>query len=144
MEQASDLIRQRIDRLGVAEPDVRVQGQNQIVVQIPGVENPDEVIDIIGRTAQLGFYQVLATDGSPNTPSDEVDAVRRELEEDLRDDQEFEPGETKILFEESPPIQGGGTDGFGHTARATPDITGEALQQTRADVEFAAQTKRSC
>jgi preprotein translocase subunit SecD len=35
MEQASDLIRQRIDRLGVAEPDVRVQGTDQIVVQIP-------------------------------------------------------------------------------------------------------------
>ena len=58
MEQAADLIRQRIDRLGVAEPDVRVQGENQIVVQIPGVKNPDEVIDIIGDTAQLGFYRV--------------------------------------------------------------------------------------
>src|SRR3712207_1788111 len=43
MEQASDLIRQRIDRLGVAEPDVRVQGQDKIVVQIPGVDNPDEI-----------------------------------------------------------------------------------------------------
>src|SRR4028119_1322525 len=110
MEQASDLIRQRIDRLGVAEPDVRVQGENQIVVQIPGVENPDEVIDIIGRTAQLGFYQVLATDGSPNTPPEEIESVERELEEDLRDDQDFQPGETKILFERSPAFQGEGTD----------------------------------
>jgi len=142
MEQASDLIRQRIDRLGVAEPDVRVQGQDQIVVQIPGVDNPDEIIDIIGRTAQLGFYQVLAVDGSPNTPAEEVDSVRAELEEDLKDDQAYEPGETKVLFEESPPIQGGGTDVFGYVVRQEPDLTGEALQQNGANVEFDAQNKR--
>ncbi len=142
MEQASDLIRQRIDRLGVAEPDVRVQGENQIVVQIPGVENEDEVIDIIGRTAQLGFYQVLATDGSPNTPPEEIDSVRDELEEDLKDDQDFEPGETKVLFEESPPIQGGGTDVFGYIVRQQPDLTGEALQQNGANVEFDPQTNK--
>ncbi|MDP9438017.1 MAG: protein translocase subunit SecD [Actinomycetota bacterium] len=142
MEQASDLIRQRIDRLGVAEPDVRVQGENQIVVQIPGVENEDEVIDIIGRTAQLGFYQVLATEGSPNTPPEEIDSVRAELEEDLEDDQEFEPGETKVLFEESPPIQGGGTDVFGYIVRQQPDLTGEALQQNGANVEFDPQTNK--
>ncbi len=142
MVQASDLIRQRIDRLGVAEPDVRVQGTDQIVVQIPGVENPDEIIDIIGRTAQLGFYQVLATDGSPNTPSDEVQSTENELEADLKGDQDFEPGETKILFEESPPLQGSGTDVFGYVVRQQPDLTGEALQQNGANVEFDQTNKR--
>src|ERR671916_2696351 len=78
MEQAADLIRQRIDRLGVAEPDVRVQSDNQIVVQIPGVKNPDEVIEVIGSTAQLGFYQVLASEPALTEPpevvaADEVD-----------------------------------------------------------------------
>ena len=142
MEQASDLIRQRIDRLGVAEPDVRVQGENQIVVQIPGVEKPDEVIDIIGRTAQLGFYQVLATDGSPNTPPEEIESVKEELEEDLRDDQDFVPGETKILFEESPAFQGEGTDVFGYVVRQQPDLTGEALQQNGANVSFDQTNER--
>ena len=142
MEQASDLIRQRIDRLGVAEPDVRVQGENQIVVQIPGVENEDEVIDIIGRTAQLGFYQVLATDGSPNTPEEEVPAVEEELEEDLRDDQDFVPGETKVLFENSPAFQGGGTDVFGYVVRQQPDLTGEALQQNGATISFDERNER--
>jgi preprotein translocase subunit SecD len=142
MEQASDLIRQRIDRLGVAEPDVRVQGTDQVVVQIPGVENPDEVIDIIGRTAQLGFYQVLASDQAPNTPNEEVQSVRREMEEDLRDDSDFEPGETKVIFEESPPIQGGGTDVFGYIVRQEPDLTGEALQQNGANVEFDPVTNK--
>jgi len=143
MEQASDLIRQRIDRLGVAEPDVRVQGQEQIVVQIPGVENPREVIDIIGQTAQLGFYQVLAFDQSPSTPADEVQPVEDEMEEDLKDDEAFEPGESEILFEESPAIQGGGTDVSAYVVRDEPDLTGGALQQNGANVEFDQQNERA-
>jgi preprotein translocase subunit SecD len=102
MEQAADLIRQRIDRLGVAEPDVRVQSDNQIGVQIPGVKNPDEVIRIIGSTAQLGFYQVLATEQQDELPQDEVDEARQDIGESLRDDDAFEKGRTKVLFEESP------------------------------------------
>src|SRR5918992_5838775 len=91
MEHSADLIRQRIDRLGVAEPDVRVQSENQIVVQIPGVENPDEVIRIIGSTAQLGFYQVLAGDPSPTEPpqivaADEVEITKEDIRENLKDD----------------------------------------------------------
>src|SRR5919199_175873 len=74
MQQAADLIRQRIDRLGVAEPDVRVQSENQIVVQIPGVKNPEQVIRIIGSTAQLGFYEVLASDPTLTQPPDVVGA----------------------------------------------------------------------
>ena len=142
MEQASDLIRQRIDRLGVAEPDVRVQGQNQIVVQIPGVENPKEIIDIIGKTAQLGFYQVLAFDGRQGLPQGEIDPTKSEIEEDLRDDEDFEPGETKILFEESPSLTGSGTDVTGYVVRNEPDLTGEELQQNGANVEFDSQSER--
>src|SRR4029453_19496950 len=51
IQQAADLIRQRIDRLGVAEPDVRVQSEDQVVVQIPGVKNPEEGIRFLGTTA---------------------------------------------------------------------------------------------
>ena len=142
MEQASDLIRQRIDRLGVAEPDVRVQGQDQIVVQIPGVENPKEVIDIIGRTAQLGFYQVLAFDEQPGIPDDEIPSVRNEIEEDLRDDDAFEPGETKVLFEESTVPGSPGTFVSGYVVHEQPDLTGEELRQNGANVEFDQNNQR--
>src|ERR687893_3261877 len=101
MVQAADLIRQRIDRLGVTEPDVRGQSENQIVVQIPGVKNPEEVIRIIGSTAELGFYQVLASDPSlTESPqvvaADEVDAVEEEIRENLEGDDAYEEGKTKI------------------------------------------------
>ncbi len=107
MVQAADLIRQRIDRLGVAEPDVRVQSENQIVVQIPGVKNPDEVIRIIGSTAQLGFYQVLAADPQPNVPQDEMDQTKQDITETLEDDDAFDKAKTKILFEETPLYRAG-------------------------------------
>src|SRR3954471_18155227 len=102
IQQAADLIRQRIDRLGVAEPDVRVQGENQVVVQIPGVKNPEEVIRIIGSTAQLGFYQVLAADPRPNVPDDQIDATKKDITQTLEDDDAYDKGKTKILFEETP------------------------------------------
>jgi len=136
MEQASDLIRQRIDRLGVAEPDVRVQADDQIVVQIPGVKNPDEIIRIIGSTAQLGFYQVLAAEQQPELPQDEIEPARRDIEESLRDDDAFEKGRTKILFEETPSLTGTGTDVSGYVVREDPDLTGDTLAQNGANVEY--------
>ena len=136
MVQAADLIRQRIDRLGVAEPDVRVQSEDQIVVQIPGVKNPDEIIRIIGSTAQLGFYQVLALDAQPNVPQDEIHRAQEDIRESLKDDDAYEKGETKILFEESPPQSGRGTDVIGYVVPREPGLTGDALQQNGANVEF--------
>jgi len=141
MEQAADLIRQRIDRLGVAEPDVRVQSENQIVVQIPGVKNPDEVIRIIGSTAQLGFYEVLAADPSLSEPpqivsADEVDNTEEDIREDLQDDDAYKEGKTKILFEETPTPDGKGTSVVGYIVHKDPDLTGDALKQNGANVEF--------
>ena len=135
MEQAADLIRQRIDRLGVAEPDVRVQAENQVVVQIPGVKNPDEIIRIIGSTAQLGFYQVLATE-QQEVPASEVDEARQDIEESLRDDDAFEDGGTKIMFEESPSTTGRGIFVGGYVVSQEPDLTGDALAQNGANVEY--------
>src|ERR687884_2006087 len=114
IQQAADLIRQRIDRLGVAEPDVRVQSEDQVVVQIPGVKNPEEVIRIIGSTAQLGFYQVLASDPSLTeapqvVAAEEVDKTEEDIRENLKEDDAYEEGKTKILFSETPSLQGDGT-----------------------------------
>jgi preprotein translocase subunit SecD len=145
MVQAADLIRQRIDRLGVAEPDVRVQSENQIVVQIPGVKNPDQVIQIIGSTAQLGFYQVLASDPSLTEPpqtvaADEVDETEQDIRENLQEDDAYKEGKTKILFSETPSPQGGGIDVSGYIVHKNPDLTGDALKQNGANVEFDQNT----
>lgn len=55
VEQAIEVIRNRIDQLGVSEPAIHRQGTNEIVVQLPGVKDPKKAVEIIGKTAQLEF-----------------------------------------------------------------------------------------
>ncbi len=55
IEQAIEVIRNRIDQLGVAEPTIHKQGESEIVVQLPGVKDPKKALEIIGKTAQLEF-----------------------------------------------------------------------------------------
>lgn len=144
IEQAANIIRQRVDQLGVTEPEVQVSGTNQVIVSIPGITNPDETIEVIGGTAQLSFYQVLAFDEQPNIPEDEVDAVRKDIEENLKDDEAYQKGETRILFEESPPVQGQGPGVFvaGYVVSNEPALTGQELKQNGANVDFGQTGKR--
>lgn len=59
LDVALDIIRRRVDGLGVAEPEIVKQGDN-ILVQLPGVENRDRAIELVGQTAELRFRPVLA------------------------------------------------------------------------------------
>lgn len=54
-EQALETIRNRIDQFGVSEPDIRRQGENRILVQLPGVTDTKRAKDLIGKTALLEF-----------------------------------------------------------------------------------------
>ena len=53
--QALETIRNRIDQFGVTEPDIRQQGKERILVQLPGIKDPERAIKIISRTARLEF-----------------------------------------------------------------------------------------
>lgn len=57
-DRALEVIRNRIDSLGVTEPVIQKQGTNRIIVDLPGVQDPDRAIDIIGQTALLEFKLV--------------------------------------------------------------------------------------
>ncbi len=63
VDQALETIRNRIDQFGVSEPSIQRQGENEIVVQLPGVKDPKRAIELVGRTAQLEFK--LVDDESP-------------------------------------------------------------------------------
>ncbi|WP_417910250.1 protein translocase subunit SecD [Candidatus Electronema sp. PJ] len=65
--QSLEIIRNRIDQFGVAEPVIVRQGDNEIVVQLPGVKDPERAIDLIGKTAQLEF-KMVAEDDSLDLP----------------------------------------------------------------------------
>lgn len=61
MDQALKTIRNRIDQFGVAEPDIRKEQGNRIIIQLPGLDDPKRAINIIGRTAHLEFKLVDET-----------------------------------------------------------------------------------
>ena len=58
VDQALEKIRNRIDAFGVSEPSISKQGANRIVVQLPGLKDPQRAIELIGKTAQLEFKLV--------------------------------------------------------------------------------------
>jgi preprotein translocase subunit SecD len=60
LDQALSIIRDRVDALGVAEPEITRQG-DAIVVQLPGVKNRDRALALVGQTAELRFRPVLQT-----------------------------------------------------------------------------------
>ncbi|HDP70281.1 MAG TPA: protein translocase subunit SecD [Actinobacteria bacterium] len=60
MEQAMIIIRERVDKIGVAEPQIQRQGTNNILVQLPGIKDPQKALSIIGKTALLEFKPVIS------------------------------------------------------------------------------------
>lgn len=58
IDQAIETIRRRIDEFGVSEPIIQKQGEDRIVIELPGIDNPKRAKELIGKTAQLGFQLV--------------------------------------------------------------------------------------
>src|SRR6188768_4347087 len=61
LDRSVDIMRNRVDKLGVTEPEIRTQGNDQIVIQLPGVSDPEAAAEIIGTTAQLELYDLEAS-----------------------------------------------------------------------------------
>ncbi|MDH3998447.1 MAG: protein translocase subunit SecD, partial [Desulfuromonadales bacterium] len=59
MRQAVETLRNRIDKFGLSEPTLQRQDDNRILVQLPGVEDPQRAIDLLGKTARLEFKMVM-------------------------------------------------------------------------------------
>ena len=53
--QAIEVLRRRVDALGTTEPNIQRQGADRILVQVPGLQDPQRLKDILGRTAKLEF-----------------------------------------------------------------------------------------
>ncbi len=58
VDQSVEVLRNRIDQFGVAEPLIQRQGEKRIVIQLPGLEDPEEALNLIGKTAVLTFHIV--------------------------------------------------------------------------------------
>lgn len=57
MEQSKAIINERVDGLGISEPNISIEGNNRIRIELAGVDDPNEAMDLIGKTAQLQFKE---------------------------------------------------------------------------------------
>jgi preprotein translocase subunit SecD len=94
VEQAKEAVDRRVNALGVAEPVIVVEGEDRINIQLPGVDDPARVKDIIKTTAQLQFRMVENNGGTaptaealyqmlPVTMREQVDILPGDAEDDL-------------------------------------------------------------
>src|SRR3546814_7031789 len=60
MDTARDIIDRRVNALGTREPTIIREGDDRIVVQVPGLDDPQQLKDLIGKTAKLEFRMVDA------------------------------------------------------------------------------------
>jgi preprotein translocase subunit SecD len=58
LDRSVDIMRRRVDALGVSEPEIRKQGADQIVIELAGVHDPAQALAIIGKTAQLQLFDM--------------------------------------------------------------------------------------
>jgi SecD/SecF fusion protein len=73
LDRSVSIMRSRVDKLGVAEPEIRTQGSDQISIQLPGVKDPAAAAGIIGKTARLELFDLERDLVSPS-----VDARTRQ------------------------------------------------------------------
>ncbi|HEX6261237.1 MAG TPA: protein translocase subunit SecD [Actinomycetota bacterium] len=69
VDRTVEVLRRRVDALGVTEPTLQASGSRRIIIELPGVSDPDEAIRVLGRTAQLTFHRVLGVEGPQAGPS---------------------------------------------------------------------------
>ncbi|MAP24121.1 MAG: protein translocase subunit SecD [Rickettsiales bacterium] len=63
LDQSIEVVRRRIDEMGTKEPLIQRQGTNRILLQLPGVESPEDAKRLLGKTAKLTFHAVKPTAG---------------------------------------------------------------------------------
>jgi preprotein translocase subunit SecD len=89
VEQAKEAIDRRVNALGVAEPNIVVEGEDRINIQLPGVDDPARVKDIIKTTAQLQFRIV------ENATAPTAEALYQMLPAQMREQVDIVPGNSE-------------------------------------------------
>ena len=116
VQQSLTTIRNRVDQVGVAEPHIVPEGTDRIVVQLPGIKEPERAISLIGRTALLEFKAVDEQGNLAEALQGKVPEGDQILYE-RRSDERGSVSRTPILL------------------RKDPIVTGDALTAARAEID---------
>jgi len=69
MQQSLEIIRRRVDEVGTREPTIQRQGDDRILIQVPGIGSASELKELIGTTAKLTFHPVVSRTSNPSQPA---------------------------------------------------------------------------
>jgi preprotein translocase subunit SecD len=117
IDQALETIRNRVDQFGVAEPEITLQGTDRILIQLPGIKDPQRAIHLIGQTALLEFKLV---DDEGNLD----EAVKGNVQE----------GDI-ILYQRSVDPKTGGVKKIPYLLKEKTLMTGEVLKDARVALD---------
>jgi preprotein translocase subunit SecD len=120
VRQALETLRNRVDQFGVSEPTLQRQAENRILVQLPGVKDPQRAIDLLGKTARLEFKMVIED-------ADPLAAARGDL-----------PPGGQLLYEKRVDRQTGVVAETPMVVESKTSLTGDLLSdaQVRIDSRF--------
>lgn len=147
--QSIEVIRNRIDEFGVAEPSIASQGNDRVVVELPGVKDVQRAKDLIGRTAKLEFRIVDDQSMNPGQVAQLVAELEKQPGAEFREGAKFSdyvnkinelakgkvPEGREISFQRDPDnLAAGGTGRVPYLLFERAEVTGEDLQD--ANVGF--------
>jgi preprotein translocase subunit SecD len=104
LQETADIIRNRIDALGVAEPEVTTAGTDNILIQLPGLEDEDQALELIGTTAQLTFRQVEELINTANAKKKDIPEITTETGQEVNQEEVVYPDaqDPSILYRLKP------------------------------------------
>jgi preprotein translocase subunit SecD len=125
VSQALETIRNRVDQFGVTEPLIQLQGERQILIQLPGEKNPQRALNLIGKTALLEFKLLdeeapFARELPERVPVSQEEALLAEWKPKV-------PAGDEILFERVDEKEGPATK-RPYLVKQRAVMTGETLQ----------------
>ena len=132
-DQVLEVIRNRIDQFGVAEPTIHRQAENEIVVQLPGIKDPKRAVEIIGKTALLEFK--LVDDEAPlaaEMPASIIQGEELQLIEKFRNKI---PEEDEILFQRIINKETGVVTKKPILLKKETLLTGDLLSEARVNID---------
>lgn len=145
-KQARETVASRIDRYGVGEPEIRLQGADRIAIELPGLSDPDRAINLIKQTGLLEFKMVnmsktpqevkLLVDEArktANLPADYTAEVTAQLNAALKGKI---PDDSEIAFQlVRDPITKKARDAIPYLIFKKVEISGQSLQNAKSDID---------
>ena len=130
--QALETIRNRVDQFGVSEPLIQKQGANQILVQLPGIKDPQRAIELIGKTALLEFK--LVADFNPVVGQFPAQIEAEQEQNFINEYKDKISPDDQILFERNVDKESGRVTKHPYLVKKRAVLAGDLLTDARVSI----------